>query len=135
METLRAVHTLAAATDMTTNVDIPNKFLKGDADQRKMLLTSVPRLTLMLYELSSPQDGRTTAQKTEKLRKLSDHYLELAYAGLNDPQLAKMAIALRAPDYLELLPEMLRTLDPAHRDDPHYLGWAWHHYQDRVPAR
>jgi hypothetical protein len=135
VETLRAVRALAEAADMTTNADIPNKFLKGDSDQRKLLLTSVPRLTLMLYELSGPKDGKTTAQKVEKLRKLSDHYLELAYAGLSEPDLAKMAIALRTPDYLELLPEMLHTLDPAHRDDPHYLGWARHHYGDRLPAR
>ena len=43
-----------------------------------------------------------------------------------------MAIALRTPDYLTLLPEMLHTLDPAHRDNLHYLGWAWHCYNDRL---
>lgn len=128
VEAFRAVRALAEPAGMTTNADLPNKFLKGDAEQRKALLTSVQRVTLMLYELNSPTDGKTTAQKIERLRTLSNHYLELAYASLSGPGLAKMSIALRAPDYLELLPEMLHTLDPAHRDQPHYLGWAWHCY-------
>ena len=41
-----------------------------------------------------------------------------------------MAIALRTPDYLELLPEMLKKLDDANRSNPHYLGWARHSYND-----
>jgi hypothetical protein len=134
VETFRAVRALAEPAGLTTNADIPNKFLKGDAGQRRMLLSSVPRLTLMLYELSSPQDGRSTPQKIEKLRNLSRHYLALTYAGLNDPNLAPMAIGLRTPDYLQLLPAMLHSLDPAHRDHPRYLGWAWHSYNDRVVA-
>jgi len=110
---------------MMVNADIANKHLKGDANERKMLLTSVPRVTLMLYELSATDDGKTPAKKAEKLRKFSEKYLEMAYAGLNEPNLAKMAIALRTPDYGELLlPEMLNVLDAAHRRNPHYLGWG-----------
>jgi hypothetical protein len=56
----------------------------------------------------------------------------MAYAGLNNSALGKMAIALRTPDYLELLPEMLKTLDATHLSNPRYLGWARHSYNDHV---
>ena len=133
--TLRAVRSLAEESGMMTNADIPNKFLKGDISERRMLLTSVQRVTLMLYELNSPTDGKSTTDMIEKLRKISDNYFEMAYAGLSEPNLAKMSIALRTPDYLELLPEMLKTLDRNHQTDPHYLGWSQHSYNDYLPAR
>ena len=58
VETFRAVRAMAEADKMTVNADIAVKVLKGSADERRMLLTSVPRVTLMLYELSS--QGTTT---------------------------------------------------------------------------
>ncbi len=115
---------------MALNADIANKFLKGDISQRKMLLSAVPRVTLMLYELSSPDDGKSFESKVEKVQKFSGRYFEMAYAGLDDPHLARMAIALRTPDYLETLPEMLKTLDETHFTNPRYLGWARHSYND-----
>ena len=56
----------------------------------------------------------------------------MAYQGLTEPNLAKMAIALRTPDYLDLLPQMLQKLDEANRANPHYLGWARHSYNDTL---
>jgi hypothetical protein len=56
----------------------------------------------------------------------------MAYDGLSDRNLAKMAIALRTPDYGDLLPQMLRALDDANRANPRYLGWARHSYNDVV---
>jgi ribosomal protein L16 Arg81 hydroxylase len=56
----------------------------------------------------------------------------MAYAGLSDTNLAKMSIGLRTPDYGELLPQMLQSMDAAHRSDPHYLGWARHSYNDTL---
>ena len=44
--------------------------------------------------------------------------------------LAKLAIALRTPDYGPLLPQMLASLDAANRRNPHYLGRARHSYND-----
>lgn len=131
-ETFRAVRAVAEADKMTVNADIAVKVLKGSADERRMLLTAVPRVTLMLYELSSPGDGKDHAAKIEKLRKSSDKYLAMAYEGLCDPNLARMAIALRTPDYEEFLPDMLRTLDEAHRKNSRYLGWARHSYNDHL---
>jgi hypothetical protein len=95
-----------------------------------MLMSSLPRLTLMLYEVSSPNDGDTPSQQEEKIRAASQKFLDLAYEGLNDPKLAKMIIALRTPDYGPLLPQMLKTLDDVHRANPHYAGWARHSYND-----
>ena len=132
VETFRAVRALAEADKMTVNADIAVKVLKGSADERRMLLTSVPRVTLMLYELSSPEDGKDNPAKIAKLRKASDKYLAMAYEGLSDPNLARMSIALRTPDYGESLPDMLRTLDDAHRKNPRYLGWARHSYNDHL---
>jgi hypothetical protein len=130
VEAYRAVRTRAAAAHMPVNADIQNKLLKGDATQRRMLLAALPRLTLMLYEVSNSGDGDSAAQKAAKIRAASQKFLDMAYDGLDDPNLAKMIIALRTPDYGDLLPEMLKTLDDAHRTNPHYVGWARHSYND-----
>jgi hypothetical protein len=135
-EAFRAVRAVAEPAGLTVNADIQNKLLKGDASQRKMLLSAVPRLTLMMYELSSPGDGDTPAQQAEKAAANSQKFLNMAYDGLSDhnlaPKLAKMVIALRTPDYLDHLPEMLTHLDQANRSNPHYLGWARHSYNDTL---
>jgi hypothetical protein len=126
----RAVRALAEPAHLTVNADIPNKFLKGDAAGRRMLLSALPRLTLMLYELSNPSDGTTAEGNPEKLREASRRYLEMAYEGSDGRKLAKMSIALRSPDYGKSLPGMLQSLDEELRANPHYLGWAWHSYND-----
>jgi hypothetical protein len=129
-DAFRAVRALAEPAGMTVNADIQNKLLKGDLSERKMLLTSVPRVTLMMYELSSPGDGESAEQQADKVQKSSQKFLEMAYDGLSGGNLAKMAIALRNPDYGELLPEMLKKLDDTNHANPHYLGWARHSYND-----
>ena len=58
----------------------------------------------------------------------------MAYDGLHDPNLARMVIGLRTPDYGELLPQMLETLDDANRTNPRYEGWARHAYHDSPGA-
>jgi len=134
VDAFRAVRGVAEPAGMTVNADIQNKLLKGDAAERKILLTSVPRLILMMYELSSPTDGESAEQKADKAVKASQKFLEMAYDGLGERNLAKMAIALRTPDYGELLPQMLKALDEANRANPHYLGWARHSYNDVLQA-
>jgi len=131
-EAFRAVRAITQPAGLTLNADIQNKLLKGDAAQRKMLLTAVPRVTLMMYELSNLNDGETPEQKADKAAKASQEFLEMAYEGLNDGNLAKMSIALRTPDYGDLLPQMLKALDEANRANPHYLGWARHSYNDHL---
>ncbi len=135
VDVLVAVRSLAESSGMTVNADIQNKLLKGDATQRRMLLAAVPRVTLMMYELSSPGDGQTAEQKAEKAVEASERFLDMAYDGLTGPGLAEMEIALRTPDYGELLPQMLQRLDQANRANPHYLGWARHSYNDVVEQR
>ena len=132
VSTYRAVRVLAGSAGMTVNADIPNKYLKGEIGGRRMLLSAVPRLTLMLYELSSPEDGESTLQKAEKLRKAAQEFLEMAYRGLDNTDLARMSIALRTPDYGDLLQGMFKMLDETLRGNPHYLGWAWHSYNDTL---
>lgn len=127
-----AVRTLAEGAGMTTNADIQNKLLKGDPAQRRMLLSSLPRLTLMLYELSSPEDGESNEAKTEKLSQASQKFMDMAYQGLVDSHLARLSIGLRMPDYGTSLPGMLKTLDNTLNGAPHYLGWAWHSYNDTL---
>jgi hypothetical protein len=129
-DAFRAVQAAAEPAGLTVNADIQNKLLKGDLTQRKMLLSSVPRLTLMMYELSSPDDGDTPAQKSDKAANAARKFLDMAYDGLSDPNLAKMVIALRTPDYGDLLPQILNHLDEVNRGNPHYLGWARHSYND-----
>jgi hypothetical protein len=137
VDAYRAVRSQAASAGMAVNADIQNKLLKGDVTQRRMLMSSLPRLTLMLYEVSHPDDGDSGAQKAEKIRAASQKFLDLAYKdmageGRDDPHLAKMIIALRTPDYRDLLPQMLKALDDAHRTNPYYIGWARHSYNDSL---
>jgi hypothetical protein len=131
----RGVRDIAEPAGMTVNADIQNKVLKGDLEERRMLLLAVPRVTLMMYELSSPLDGDTAEQQSEKAAAASQKFLEMAYEGLNDRNLAKMAIALRTPDYGARLPQMLKGLDDANRANPHYLGWARHSYNDYLQGQ
>jgi len=130
VDAFRAVREVAEPAGMTVNADIQTKLLKGDIGERRMLLSAVPRVTLMIYELSRPGDGQRVEQKAEKAEQASQKFLDMAYDGLSGRNLAKMAIALRTPDYIELLPQMLRALDAANGANPHYLGWARHSYND-----
>jgi hypothetical protein len=130
VQAYRAVRVLTDRAGLTLNADIQNKLLKGDLEQRRLLLSSVPRLTLMLYELSSPDDGSSAADKKQKLLQSSANFFNLAYQDLPGQDLAKMAIALRTPDYAALLPQMLAALDAANAGNAHYLGWARHSYND-----
>ena len=134
VDAFRAVRTEAEASHLTVNADIQNKLLKGNLSERRMLLSSLPRLTLMLYELSSPGDGESTEQMAEKLRTASEKFLDMAYQGMDDHNLAEMVIGLRTPDYGGLLPQMLKTLDDANHTNPHYAGWARHSYNDYLKA-
>jgi hypothetical protein len=134
VEAYQAVRGVAESAGLTVNADIQTKLLKGNLEQRKMLLSALPRLTLMMYELSSPNDGDGAGKKSEKVRESSNKFLDMAYEGLGELRLAKMVIGLRTPDYEELLPKMLETLDEANRGNPHYAGWARHSYNDMLPA-
>lgn len=136
VEAYRDVRRVAEPAGLTVNADIQNKLLKGDLSQRKLLLTALPRFTLMLYEVSSPNDGDSTQQKTEKIQAASRKFLAIAYHGLSGPNLATMVIGLRTPDYGRLLPDMLRSLDKANSSNRYYAGWARHSYDDsgRFPS-
>jgi hypothetical protein len=123
IDTYHAVLVLAEQNQMTVNADVPIKFLKGDASQRQSLMSSLPRLTLMLYE-------QTTAAQADKLRQTSTKFMDMAYQGLNGTNLAKLAIGLRTADYQQQLPDMLKAVQDALAGNPHFLGWAWHSYND-----
>jgi hypothetical protein len=130
VEAYAAVRRIAEPAGMNVNADIQNKLLKGDLAQRRMLLSSMPRLTLMLYEVSSPNDGENSEQKKKKIQAASQKFLEMAYDGLSGAGVAKMVIGLRTPDYGEELANMLKAVDAENRTNPHYAGWAWHSYSD-----
>ena len=133
VDAYRAVRALAEPSGLMVNADIQRKLLQASVDQRRMLLSSLPRLTLMLYELSRPDDGESTARQSEILRETSGKLLDAAYDGLHETHLAKLVIGLRTPDYGPLMPAMLATLDQAYRTQKHYQGWAWHSYGDTRP--
>jgi hypothetical protein len=132
VDAYRAVVAIAEPAGMTVNADIQSKLLKGNLSQRQSLLSSVPRLTLMMYELTSPQDGKSADQKAEQVQEASEKYFAMTYDGVKDRKLAKMTIALRTADYGDLLPQMLRKLDDANHANPQYLGWAHHSYNDTL---
>jgi hypothetical protein len=126
------VRALAEPAGLTVNADIQNKLLKGSLDERQMLMSSLPRLTLMMYEISNPTDSEE--QKLVKVRSESAKYLAMAYDGLSGGKLARMVIGLRTPDYGAQMPVMLKALDEANGANPHYNGWAWHDYADGSQA-
>jgi len=132
VDAYRAVRSITEPVRLTVNADIQSNLLKGDAAQRKLLLSSLPRLTLMLYEVSSLGDGDSVEKKIEKLRARNQKSLDEAYDGLQDADLAKIVIGLRTPDYGELLPKMLESLDAENGKNPHYGGWARHSYNDSL---
>jgi hypothetical protein len=124
------VRTGAEESQLTVNADIQTKLLKGNLAQRRMLLSSLPRLSLTLYELSSANDGQGVDQRAERLRKASHKFLTMVYEGLGEPNLATINIALRTPDYGSTLSYMLETLDEANHSELRYRGLAWHSYSD-----
>src|ERR1700683_4182281 len=89
VQAYRAVRVLTDRAGLTLNADIQNKLLKGDLEQRRLLLSSVPRLTLMLYELSAADDGTSVAEKKDKLLQSSENFLKMAYQDLPGPDLAR----------------------------------------------
>jgi len=131
-DTFRAVRALAEAAGLTVNADIQRKLLEATPAERRALLQSLPRLTLMLYELSSPGDAGSADAKAQKLRTTSRALLDEAYADLEEHDLATLVIGLRTADYGPLLPQMLATLDAANASNPHYRGWARHSYNDTL---
>ncbi|MGC2398731.1 MAG: hypothetical protein WA510_03060 [Acidobacteriaceae bacterium] len=134
LDAYRAVRVLAGQDRMTVNADIPNKLLKADVNQRRALMSSLPRLTLMLYELSSPGDGLSPAAQADKLRQAASQYMEMAYHGLNGPDLARLTVGLRYADYRQQITSMLNLVQQIFSTNPHYLGWAWHSYNDVMPS-
>lgn len=132
VDAYRAVVAIAGRAGMTVNADIQSKLLKGNLSQRQALLSSVPRLTLMMYELTNPQDGKSADQKAGQVQDAGEKYFAMTYDGVRDRNLAKMTIALRTADYGDLLPQMLRKLDDANHANPQYLGWAHHSYNDTL---
>lgn len=123
IDTYRAVREVTEQNQMTVNADIPIRFLRGDASQRQALMSSLPRLTLMLYE-------QTTADQADKVSQVSTKFMDMAYRGLSGANLAKLAIGLRTADYQQQLPDMLKAVQNTLAANPHFLGWAWHSYND-----
>jgi hypothetical protein len=134
VETYRAARAAATAARLTIDADIGKKVLEGSVTQRKMLLTSLPRFTLMLYELSSTRDGHGGEEKSEQLRQASARLFQVAYEGLPEPDLATLVIGLRTADYGERLSDTLNAVDMTNQLNPHYGGWARHSYNDTLAA-
>ena len=85
-DAFRGVRGMAEPAGMTVNADIQNKLLKGNPGERRMLLSAVPRVTLMMYELSSPGDGESAEQKAEKAEKASEKFLDYGLRRIGRPE-------------------------------------------------
>jgi hypothetical protein len=131
VETYRAVRARAEPAGLTVNADIQMKLLKGSADERRALFGSLPRLTLMMYELSAA-DAKDEAARVVQVQAAGQKFLNMAYADIDAASLARLAIGLRTPDYGDALPHMLDALEAANAANPHFLGWAEHSYNDQL---
>jgi hypothetical protein len=116
---------------LTVNADIQMKLLKGGADERRAVFGSLPRLTLMMYELSAA-DAKDEAARVVQVQAAGQKFLNMAYADIDAASLARLAIGLRTPDYGDALPHMLDALEAANAANPHFLGWAEHSYNDQL---
>jgi hypothetical protein len=133
-DTYGAVLAVAQQNQMTVNADISSIFLKADTSQRQALMSSLPRFTLLVYGLRSPGDGQSTADQERTLRQASSKIMDAAYQGLSGTNLGKLAIGLRTADYEQQLPAMLKVVQDTLAANPHFLGWAWHSYDDENDA-
>jgi hypothetical protein len=131
VETYRAIRARAEPAGLTVNADIQMKLLKGSADERRAVFGSLPRLTLMMYELSAA-DAKDEAARVVQVQAAGQRFLNMAYADIDGASLARLAIGLRTPDYGDALPHMLDALEAANAANPHFLGWAQHSYNDQL---
>jgi hypothetical protein len=117
--------------NLVVNADIPIEVLRASVDQRQLLFTVIPRLTLMLYGISNQAKAQTVAQQVTALQLASQNYLSMAYNGLNGDDLATLAIGLDTPDYgYDLIPTMLSAVDQSNASNAHYPGWSRYSYGD-----
>jgi hypothetical protein len=133
VETYREVRSRAEPAGLTVNADIQMKLLKGSAAERRALFGSLPRLTLMMYELSTA-DAKDEAARVTQVQAAGRKFLNLAYADIDGAVAARLAIGLRTPDYGDALPRMLDALEVANATNPHFLGWAQHSYNDQLAS-
>jgi hypothetical protein len=118
LDAYQSVRVIAEQNEMTVNADITPRLLKADLTQRRALMTSLPRLTLLQNEAN----GSTSAQS-----------FQMAYQGLDSANLARMAIGLKYSTYHQQLAAKLADVQNLLSANPHYLGWAWHSYNDVAP--
>jgi hypothetical protein len=132
VETYRASRAEAESAGLTVNADIQNKLLQGTLEERRLLLGSLPRVTLMMFELSAPAEARDERARAIQVQRESQKFLSMAYADLDGTSWAKMVIALRTPDYGAQVGVMLAALESAADSDAHFLGWALHSYNNSL---
>lgn len=131
IETYREANALAVSANLVVNADIPIEVLRASADQRQMLFTVLPRLTLMLYGVTSQSSGLPVQQQVTAIQQASQNYLGMAYDGLSGNNLATLAIGLNTADYgYDLVPTMLSVVDQSNAANSHYSGWSRYSYAD-----
>jgi hypothetical protein len=131
IETYREANAEAAPANMVVDADIPIEVLRASADQRQALFTAVPRLTLMLYGVTSQSSGLTVQQQVTAIQQASQNYISMAYDGLSGNNLATLAMGLNTTDYgYDLMPTMLSAVDQSNGTNAHYSGWSRYSYSD-----
>jgi hypothetical protein len=131
IETYREANALAVPENLDVNADIPIEILRASAEQRQALFTVIPRLTLMLYGVSSQSSGQSVQQQVTAIQKASQSYLNMAYDGLSGNNLATLAIGLNTADFgYDLVPTVLSAVDQSNAANVHYSGWSRYSYAD-----
>jgi len=131
IETFREANALALPANLVVDADIPIEVLRASADQRQALFTVLPRLTLMLYGITSQSSGLPVQQQVTAIQGASQKYLNMAYDGLSGNNLATLAIGLDTADYgYDLVPTVLSSVDQSNAANTHYSGWSRYSYAD-----
>jgi hypothetical protein len=134
--TYQAANSVAAPAGLAINADIAKGVISASLDQRRALLTSVPRLTLMLYQLGTQADSQSAAQNAAILDSAATDALQRIYDGVSGPGVATLAIGLNTPDFgADSMPQMFVSLEQSGKMNSHYSGWSWEAYSDILASQ
>jgi hypothetical protein len=133
VESLQVARKRAEAGGLSLSADVPRFFFTGNESDRRELVSAVPRLFLMLYEL--PGHAGPSDVASSELARASVSALRAAYEEVDPDAKGQMVVGLSVEDYGSQLQPMLAAVDVANSSSTRYGGWAIHDFSQYVASR
>jgi hypothetical protein len=133
VDTLRHARERAGGGRLPVSADVPRKFFLASEETRLALVSAVPRLFLMLYEL--PGRAGPSEDAGDEIARTSTVALRAAYSEVGAGTKSEMIIGLSVADYGRRLAPMLGALDRANGGSARYAGWAIHDFAQYMALR